>query len=562
MAATPPEITLELSGGSLTIRTAEAIYRIVVAAGPLAAGAAQPALAAPPAQPALPPSPAPAPAPALPDDDWDVPDIPAAAAAPAPASAVAGDEDYYRDLSQDMYREVGRLARRLSMSIRDVKLEPTGDFDLENAGQRLEQAKDQLENVVKMTEQATLRIIDQGEAIQQAAERARGIMERMSVGAPSSVGPEGEALNDARQALGEALQTLAGYLREADQEPLQPALEKAQALLAQLEAAGPAEEAAAAPSAPAPAAPAKTSYSFPLDLVFQTTYELCTNETVKKHIKAMWDTGAKAFDAAKIEEALNQLSPESPDEDNFLNLDLNGVLKALYQATGQEKFQQVLKKMASTVDQIFLEQNLPLEAIPQAAAPAPEPEPAPAAAAPAAGGLAVGPEFLAQVSDLVEEIRAGAAKLMPPSLPVDLQTLWEKVEQAQEAHSALNVVEPGLVDELETTLGVIFNSVNSIIESLSFQDLSGQTIYRIVRLLTDFQVQLLAMVVSFGSKIKAKETKAEISPEESERMAQAEVDKVLDTLGVHEEETTAQGVESQAKLDQDAINDMLANMGF
>ncbi len=460
-----------------------------------------------------------------------------------------------------MYREVGRLARRLSMSIRDVKLEPTGDFDLENAGQRLEQAKDQLENVVKMTEQATLRIIDQGEAIQQAAEQARGIMERMSVGAPTGAGGEGEALSDARQALGEALQTLAGYLQEANQEPLQPALEKAQALLAQLEAAGPAE-AAPAPAAPAPAAPAKASYSFPLDLVFQTTYELCTNETVKKHIKAMWDAGAKAFDAAKIEEALNQLSPESPDEDNFLNLDLNGVLKALFQATGQEKFQQVLKKMASTVDQIFLEQNLPLEAIPQAAAPAPEPEPAPAAAAPADGGLAVGPEFLAQVSALVEEIRAGAARLAPPSLPVDLQTLWEKVEQAQEAQSALNVVEPGLVDELETTLGVIFNSVNSIIESLSFQDLSGQTIYRIVRLLTDFQVQLLAMVVSFGSKIKAKETKAEISPEESERMAQAEVDKVLDTLGVHEDETASQGVESQAKLDQDAINDMLANMGF
>lgn len=561
MAANPPEITLELSGGSLTIRTAEAIYRIVVAAGPLVAGAAPPALAAPPAPAALPPSPVAAAAPALSDDDWEVPEL--AEPAPAPASAVEGDEDYYRDLSQDMYREVGRLARRLSMSIRDVKLEPTGDFDLENAGQRLEQAKDQLENVVKMTEQATLRIIDQGEAIQQAAERARGIMERMSVGAPSVGGSEDEALSDARQALGQALETLAGYLLEADQEPLRPALEKAQALLAKLEASG------SAPEAPAPAAPAassppvKAGYSFPLDLVFQTTYELCTNETVKKHIKAMWDAGAKAFDAAQVEEALNKLAPEAPDEDNFLNLDLNGVLKAMFQATGQERFQQVLKKMASTVDQIFLEQSLPLEAMPLAAAPEPEPAPAPAApAAPAAGGLSVSPEFLAELGALVDEIRAGAAKLAPPSLPADLGTLWEKVEQAQAIQAGLNVVEPGLVEELETTLGVIFNSVNSIIESLSFQDLSGQAIYRIVRLLTDFQVQLMAMVVSFGSKLKAKETKAAISTEESERMAQAEVDKALESLGVHEDETAAQGVESQAKLDQDAINDMLANMGF
>ncbi len=554
MAANPPEITLELSGGSLTIRTAEAIYRIVVAAGPLLAGQAQPALAAPPAQPALPPSSAPAAA----DDDWEVPDL--AEPASAAASAVEGDEDYYRDLSQDMYREVGRLARRLSMSIRDVKLETTGDFDLENAGQRLEQAKDQLENVVKMTEQATLRIIDQGEAIQQAAERARGIMERISVGAPAGDGPEDMALAEARQALGEALETLTGYLREADQEPLQPALEKAQALLAQLEASGPAPEAPASAAPAAPAAPAKAGYSFPLDLVFQTTYELCTNETVKKHIKAMWDAGAKAFDAAKIEAGLNQLAPQSPDEDNFLNLDLNGVLKTLFQATSQEKFQQVLKKMASTVDQIFLEQNLPLEAMPLAATP--EPEPAPAPAPPAAGGLSVSPEFLAELGGLVEEIRAGAAKLAPPSLPVDLRTLWEKVEQAQAIQSGLNVVEPGLVEELETTLGVIFNSVNAIIESLSFQDLSGQAIYRIVRLLTDFQVQLMAMVVSFGSKLKAKETKAEISVEESERMAQAEVDKALESLGVHEEEGAGQGADGGAKLDQDAINDMLASMGF
>ncbi|MCA1988444.1 MAG: protein phosphatase CheZ [Desulfarculus sp.] len=191
-----------------------------------------------------------------------------------------------------------------------------------------------------------------------------------------------------------------------------------------------------------------------------------------------------------------------------------------------------------------------------------EPEPAPAAAPPAAGGLSVSPEFLAELGGLVEEIRAGAAKLAPPSLPVDLRTLWEKVEQAQAIQSGLNVVEPGLVEELETTLGVIFNSVNAIIESLSFQDLSGQAIYRIVRLLTDFQVQLMAMVVSFGSKLKAKETKAEISVEESERMAQAEVDKALESLGVHEEEGAGQGADGGAKLDQDAINDMLANMGF
>ncbi|CAO0819900.1 Chemotaxis protein CheZ [Desulfarculales bacterium] len=63
------------------------------------------------------------------------------------------------------YREIGRLVRRLSMSIRDVKIDTVKNFALSSAGQRLEQAKGQLEHVVKITEQAILRIIDLGEEI-------------------------------------------------------------------------------------------------------------------------------------------------------------------------------------------------------------------------------------------------------------------------------------------------------------------------------------------------------------------------------------------------------------
>ncbi|MFH1059182.1 MAG: protein phosphatase CheZ, partial [Pseudomonadota bacterium] len=484
---------------------------------------------------------------------------PAAATGGPPPPGSPGEEEYYRDLSHDMYREVGRLARRLSMSIRDVKVERVEDFDLENAGQRLEQAKDQLENVVKMTEQATMKIIDLGEEIQKAIDRARNIMERMSVQTPVSGGSEGEALEQANQELADALGALTGYLGELDQEPLAPALSQAEALLDLMQAgAGQGEPAAVPAPVAAPAAPAGPRYKFPLDLVFQTTYELCTNETVKKHIKAMWEAGDKGFNQPQVEAALNELVEEGPDADNFLNLDLQGVLKALFKATGQERFQQVLKKMASTADQIFLEQSLPLEALPDDSAPAEPPAPAAAAAGPAM----ISGDILDGAQALVDELRADAARLTPPPLPRDLAELWEKVQQAQAAHASVNVVEPHLVEELHTTMAVIFSSVNSIIEALSFQDLSGQTIYRIVRLLTDFQVQLLAMVVSFGSKIKAKETQARVTAEESERMAQEEVDKVLDTLGVHEDASEAQGVETASKLDQGAINDLLANMGF
>lgn len=105
---------------------------------------------------------------------------------------------------------------------------------------------------------------------------------------------------------------------------------------------------------------------------------------------------------------------------------------------------------------------------------------------------------------------------------------------------------------------IITSSANGIIEALSFQDLSGQTIYRIVKLLTDFQVQLLAMVVSFGSKLKTKEDKKEIDAEESEKMAQEEVDKALAQIGATEEAEDEAG----GKLDQNSVNGLLESMGF
>lgn len=36
--------------------------------------------------------------------------------------------------------------------------------------------------------------------------------------------------------------------------------------------------------------PAPAGFLFPLEVVLQTVYELCTNEAVKKHIKAIWDS--------------------------------------------------------------------------------------------------------------------------------------------------------------------------------------------------------------------------------------------------------------------------------
>lgn len=581
-AKNPPEITLELSGGSLTIRTSEAIYRVVVAGGGVAASAT--ALPAGPQPKAIAGGVASDEA-----DDWG--DIDLGTAPPVTGTGRTGDEDaglikatydpsvdqeayneYYRDLSNDMYREIGSLAKRLSMSIRDVGSVNVQNMDLTSTGQQLEDAKGELQDVVKMTEQATMRIMDEGEAIQEAVDRSQQIMDQLAPlrGEAEAEQEEAEGDGDAGQAaaqLTQVLQSIKDYFEQTPQSPLAALSEQAAALLEQMkQAPAPAQEAAeAAPEpapAPAPAPPSGPYFQFPIDVVFQTVYELCTNEAVKKHIKTMWDAQDQ-FDPAKVESALNEITPKEPDEDNFLNIDLKQVLKSLFQTTDNEKFQGVLKKMAQTSDQIFLEQTLPLEAIPgeapaAPAAPEPEPAPAPAPAVPAAPA-GPSPEMIEAMTALTEAIAQTAQAPEPPQLPEDLMELLDQA-MGQSGESC-NIIDPDLLHQLTEAEDNIRTSVNAIIESLSFQDLSGQTIYRIVRLLSDFQVQLLAMVVSFGSKIKAKESKSEITVDESEKLAQEEVDRVLGGLSSAEEK--AEGAEgSEEELDQGAVNDLLESLGF
>ena len=98
--------------------------------------------------------------------------------------------------------------------------------------------------------------------------------------------------------------------------------------------------------------------------------------------------------------------------------------------------------------------------------------------------------------------------------------------------------------------------MSGITESLSFQDLSGQQILKIIKLLSDFQMQLLAIIVSFGSRLKHKKEDASLSLEESKELAQSDVDSYISKLTVDKSEG------DQAVLDQDTVNKMLEEMGF
>ena len=106
-----------------------------------------------------------------------------------------------------------------------------------------------------------------------------------------------------------------------------------------------------------------------------------------------------------------------------------------------------------------------------------------------------------------------------------------------------------------------------IMEALSFQDLSGQRIKKIVNLISDIQVQLLTLLVSVDSKIKAhKDSPAKARPkEETDKVAQAEVDRMLEKLAggpAVGEPSELKGPGADNRLDQGAVNDLLAELGF
>jgi chemotaxis regulatin CheY-phosphate phosphatase CheZ len=134
-------------------------------------------------------------------------------------------------------------------------------------------------------------------------------------------------------------------------------------------------------------------------------------------------------------------------------------------------------------------------------------------------------------------MRSGQVPGMSKMTIEDQNDIFKKIEDAFEVASAIT------------------DDISRITEALSFQDLSGQQILKIIKLLTDFQVQLLAIVVSFGSQLKIKEKNAGITVAESKRIAQEDVDKYLNSM------TTGE-VGGEGSLDQDAVNDLLQGLGF
>jgi hypothetical protein len=260
------------------------------------------------------------------------------------------------------------------------------------------------------------------------------------------------------------------------------------------------------------------------------------------------------------------------DEDGFFVFPIPGLLKLLYSHTSKDEFKQILKKMNQTVDSIFLEPNLPAEGKtvtlsaepkPPRAAPAP---PAPASPAAPLVTLARTPsgDDMLELGRMVEDLEA---MLPQQAAAAGTGVSMSGAPGMAEGYAAISLADrDAIVKTVAAAEGVIKNTSRHLIhimEALSFQDLSGQRIKKIVGLISDIQVQLLSLLVSVNSKIKAhKDAPQTLRPkEEQEKVAQEEVDRMLEKLNA-EPSSELKGPGAEGRLDQGAVNDLLAQLGF
>jgi chemotaxis regulatin CheY-phosphate phosphatase CheZ len=439
-------------------------------------------------------------------------------------------DDYYKQVSTNLYRDIGHLAKSLSSTIMDLPMEDRRlkRVDLDEAGEKIEDAKSQLKDIVEMTESTTMEIMDCVEDIQGQTSDVRELLSALKDHQAFSL-PEESGRGESGEEAGSAVAAIRDRLNRASE------------IVARLQDIQPPATEAGPPARQQP-----PRYNFSLDTIFQTLYEFCTNETVKGHLSSVRKQTDELFDREVLLNCLNA-APLAPDEDNFVQFQLPDLLGILAQACGDEKIKNLFKRMVANRDSIFIDQSLPLEVPPL------EEKPALEAGTVAEDGLtAVIPGGEGSDLDELGSLLAGTI--------ADLERLPAGTGAPAPGMSTMSMADQAeIFSKIERAFNIASNisgDVRKITEALSFQDLSGQQIMKIIKLLSDFQVQLLAIVVSFGSQLKHKEKNAGITIEESKRLAQKDVDVYINRIGGPEEEGEP-GV-----LDQDAVNRMLQEMGF
>lgn len=426
--------------------------------------------------------------------------------------------DYYRQISHDIYDELGQLAKKLNVSLQDLTLADMVNSQIDSPGEHLDQARCTVTDVLEMTEKATLNILDLVEQIREDCEDVR--QQLLSLGQTDE---DWGAIDKgpAPAAWGEETKALVAQI-----------LAQGEELNRQFQA-----QSVAAP--PAAVQEVASTLHFPLAEILQIVLEFCGNEALKQHLKAVIAKQGEIFPTQEVEAAFSKLAATQPVEDGFSQFPVEEILKVLLSNCQDSRVKDLFTKMLASAGKLFPMPVLPLEGTPVEAAAAPSaPAPAPAQK----------PDFLPLWDDFFQKVQQLAAQAeTPPEVPATTET-------------------PVAEEKIQRTTSVldrITGALSRIMEALAFQDLSGQRLLQVLNLLRQIQLQILTMVVAAGTKLKKKTEQRGITLEESGVLAQDEIDRLMVTVNpaASSAETPPGGGETQV-LDQEAVNELLTNMGF
>ena len=453
------------------------------------------------------------------------------------------DDLFYQEVSADLYNDIGKLAKSLSETIKDIPAEDRLQkrVELDEADEKIEDAKSQLQDIVRMTEKAAMQIMDNVEKVQGETFEVRDLLSALKEH-PAFVAASSGGQEEVQDEVPEEASSLSDETAK-----IKEYMNQAREILAVVQEEGSVLEA----PEPVKKTETKTLYLFDVDVVFQTLYELCTNETVKDHLRAAREKAEELFHFDTFYHAMApKAAAYEADGDNFFNVPMTDVFTSLLESCNDKGISNLLKKMDKGQGDIFLDQTIPLEAPPtreveiEVEGEAEAGEPLGAGDSNADPRLAEVQALLQQGLDAVDALPKVSGAVVPSMNGSGVMSASEKEEIFEQIEEALSKTSKISAD------------VFSITESLSFQDLSGQQIMKVIKMLSDFQMQLLAIVVSFGSRLKHKKADSSLSLEESKELAQSDVDSYISKLTVDKSEG------DQAILDQDTVNKMLEDMGF
>jgi hypothetical protein len=274
---------------------------------------------------------------------------------------------------------------------------------------------------------------------------------------------------------------------------------------------------------------------FSLADILQLLLEFCSNDKVKQHIKAVQAKQDAIFRGTEAERALSLLADGVPQEDGFYQLPVEPILDLLKDHCEDDRVQELLTKMSSSAEKLFPVAALPLEA----------------------------QEVEEEFADEPTETQGNPEV---ESCWAELQQTLKLLAESRQAPGEGFPAGPGnnqtavRVQEVLGTVDRITESLSRIIEALSFQDLSGQRLLKILNIIRQLQIQVLTLLVAAGHKLQMKVDDQSL-PLQGSDLAREELDRLLNNFTPSSDHDAAASPEEQP-LDQNAVNELLTNMGF